>query len=862
MTPVNRRPSARIRRWLRAHGRRAAAALAVLIAAACVGVYAWLFADLPSIDALPAGLARPSTRILDREGRLLYEVIPQAADGGRHSNVALARIPQACQDATIATEDAGFYQHPGVDPVGVVRALVINLRGGDVLAGGSTITQQVARGLLFAPEQRQERTLRRKLREMILAVQLSLAYSKSDVLALYLNQSYYGHLAYGIDAAARAYFGKPVSALSLAECALLAGLPQAPAVYDPLTSPDAAAARQGVVLARMVAEGHITQREADAAQAERLAFAAAPFAIEAPHFVMGVIEQLEREYGDAFARRGLIVTTTLDLDWQHTAERIVADQLAALNDPARRTPADARNAALVALDPATGAVRALIGSPDYFDARIDGAVNAAIALRQPGSTLKPFTYAVALDPAQAAPWTAATVLYDVSTPFVTRDLQSYAPTNFAQVEHGPVSVREALASSLNIPAVIALEHVGIQPMVELAAEAGLSTLAENTRIDLAVTLGGGEVRLLDLTAAYGMFATGGLRVAPHRIVTVDTADGERLFTAAPAPQARVLDARVAWLTTDMLSDDRARILGFGQGSALNIGRPAAAKTGTTTDARDNWIVGYTPDLVVGVWVGNADNRPMNEVTGISGAAPIWNGFMRAALAHTPERPFPQPPGLMRAPVCTLSGLRPTPECPQRRDEWFIAGTEPTEDDRIWQRLALDRETGLLASPETPPERRVWRTFAVLPAEVRGWALNHGLPVPPPGAPVGQPLARPDEPAAPVRLLAPDPYTRFMITPRLPREGQRVRLHAAVPATTVSVTYLLDGQPLPQIETATASGTFPLWWPLEVGEHVVVARAVLADGAVLESAPIPFTVFDEPVFGRPAAAAAPEPPAPG
>lgn len=803
--------------------------------------YVWLFADLPSIDQLQAGMALPSTRIYDRSGRLLYEILADSQTSGRNTAVPLTSIPQACQRAVISTEDANFYDHPGVDVVGIIRALWINLRGGEVIAGGSTITQQVARNLLLDPEQRAERTIQRKLREAILAIQLQNAYSKDEVLALYLNQSYFGNLAYGIEAAARAYFGKSAPDLSLAECALLAGLLQSPSVYDPLTDLDAARTRQGEVLDLMARDGAITAAQAGAARRDELQFAASPFPIEAPHFVMAVIKQLERDYPEQLYSDGLDVVTTVDLDWQEAAQRFARLHLDALNHPSvpGRVPANANNAALVALDPHTGQVLTMLGSPDYFDESIDGAVNAALAMRQPGSALKPFTYSAAMTPDLPDPWTAATMILDVATPFVTRRLESYTPANFGLVEHGPVTIREALASSFNIPAVVALDHVGIRSMVELAADAGLTSLAENTTVDLSITLGGGEVRLLDMAQAYSIFANGGYRVEPSFILKVtDRNQGQVLYQWQPTPPGatpetvRVLDARLAYIISDIISDNEARLRGFGLNSALNIGRPAAAKTGTTTDYRDNWVMGYTPNLVVGVWVGNADNTPMIDVTGVSGAAPIWNAFMREVLNGQPELDFSEPPGIVTREICTTSGLLATPECPRRRVEIFIDGTQPTEPDDIYQTFTLDRLTGQLADDSTPPERRIERVFAVLPQEARDWGLRNGIPLPPSGAAV-----RVTDRSAGLRLLAPDPYTIFQISPLLPPETQRLRLTVGAPPETESITYLLDGEALATV----AESPWETWWELEQGDHELIAQAQLTDGTTETSAAIPFSV---------------------
>lgn len=811
------------------------ALLILLIAMLVLGgwAYHWLFTDLPSIDSLEAGLALPSTRIYDRNHVLLYEILPP--EGGRNTAIGLDTIPASCQQAVIATEDANFYTHPGVDIEGVIRALWINVRGGEVLAGGSTITQQVARNLLLEPEQRVERSLQRKLRESILAIRLQNAYSKDDVLTLYLNQAYFGNLAYGIEGAARAYFAKSASALSLAECALLAGMLQNPAVYDPLSNLEAAQARQEIVLELMVNNGYITREEADRAQNDELQFAATRFPIKAPHFVMAVWKQLERRYPDLLYKEGLDVVTTVDLHWQEAAQQIVQTQLDYLNHPPRgtRVPANANNAAVLAMDPFTGQVLTMLGSPDYFDESIDGAVNAALALRQPGSALKPFTYAAAMNPNQPEPWTAATMILDVRTPFITRRLESYTPANFGLVEHGPVLVREALASSYNIPAVVALEKAGLQNMVQLTANAGLTTLAQNTRVDLSITLGGGEVRLLDMAQAYSIFPNGGYYVEPQMIVSIAKPDGEMVYEwQPPQPDTRVLDERLAYLITSILSDRRARIPAFGINSALDIARPAAAKTGTTTDFRDNWVMGYTPNLVVGVWVGNADNTPMVEATGVTGAGPIWNMFMRRVLLGQPELQFPQPPGLVQREVCALSGLLPTPDCTHTRTEIFIEGTEPTEPDNLYQKFVIDRESGLLADEQTPPENRVERVYVVLPQEARNWAVRNGFPQPPTGAPV----TSPDEGRG-LRLLMPDPYTVFQLSTVTPPETQRVRLAVGAPSGTEAVTYILDGEILGTVDSAP----WALWWPLALGAHELVAHAQMADGTQQQSESVFFQV---------------------
>jgi penicillin-binding protein 1C len=794
--------------------------------------YQWLFSDLPDIESLEEGQALASTRIYDRQGRLLYEIVDLY--GGSHRTVPLDAMADCIPTATIATEDANFYQHPGVDIEGVVRAIWINVQGGEIRAGGSTITQQVVRNLLLTKNPGQDRSLERKLQEMILAIRLNEDYSRDEILALYLNQTYYGNLAYGVEAASRVYFGKSPRALSLAECAMLAGLPQAPADYNPLTNPKEAKARQEIVLDLMVKHGMILEDEAETAKAEPLEYSAETFNIQAPHFVAAVWTQLERDYGDLLRTGGLEVRTTLDLDWQYEAQKIAARHLHDLNFPPDNAPSkNANNAALVAIDPYDGRILAMLGSPDYFDDRISGNVNAALAPRQPGSALKPFTYAAAFNPTQEAPWTPATMVLDISTPFITKKLESYTPSNFGQVEHGPVLVREALASSYNIPAVVALDYTGLDALVSLTSRLGLSTLTDTSRFDLSLTLGGGEVRLLELSAAYAAFANGGNRVDPVYILDIKDSEGNLVYEWQPPSLGQPeLDPRVAFLINDILSDDNARIPSFGQGSALSIGRIAAAKTGTTTDFRDNWTLGYTPNLVVGVWVGNADNTPMRDVSGISGAGPIWRDFMVSVLQDQPEVGFYRPEGIVREQVCAISGLLPTEACPRLIYEWFIEGTVPTREDDLYQVFEIDIRNGQLADEETPAEYRDEQIFLILPPEARDWATHEGIPSPPVDAVQISSYAN-----ASFRLLSPDPYTVFQLTPMMPFKSQRIRLNVVTPANTQEVRYLLDGEEI----AASDEEPFDVWWELSPGYHELTAEAVLADGEVLKSGIIPFSV---------------------
>lgn len=822
------------------------------------GVYAWLAVDLPSPDELYRRRSAPSTRILDRHGQLLYEIIDPHA--GRHTPLSPGQIPVECQRAIIATEDANFYSNPGVDLEGILRAAWINVRGGEVLAGGSTITQQLARNLLLDPQERAERTIKRKLRESVLAWRIARRYDKDEVLTLYFNETFFGNLAYGLEAAANTYFGKPAADLDLAECALLAGLPQAPALYNPLIDPKAAQARQSVVLDLMHKQGYIDAEQARLAASERLRFASTPFPIEAPHFVMYVRAWLEQEYGlESIYQRGLVVTTTVDLDWQHTAETVVRNRLKQLQQPPLDTGQPGKNvsnAALVALDPYSGEILTMLGSPDYFDPQIDGAVNATLALRQPGSAIKPITYAAAFDPTRADPLSPGDVILDVRTSFPTREGLPYVPVNYDQRYHGPVSAREALASSYNLPAVKVLDRVGVETMASLARRMGITTFDDPAddesgegRFGLALTLGGGEVRLLELASANAAFANGGQRVEPVAVLAVADAEGKLLYQAREQAHEPVLSPQVAYLISHILSDERARAPAFGEGSVLRLpcpgmqcegSLPAAAKTGTTTDWRDNWTVGYTPNLVVGVWVGNADNQPMERISGVDGAGPIWHDFMQMVLLGRPVREFERPPGIVEVEICSLSGLLPTPYCSHTRKELFIAGNEPKLFDNWYQRFLIDSATGLLADADTPAERIEAQVYVVLPEEAREWARQHGWPEPPAASAPSSTGNQDDTPH--LVMTRPDPGSIFHVSPNLPLSAQQIEVsaRAAGEAVVAEVTLYADGVPLRSFRVPP----YRTFWTLEPGEHAFMAQGRAVDGRLLESETLWVSVREE------------------
>ncbi|MEA3351611.1 MAG: penicillin-binding protein 1C [Chloroflexota bacterium] len=811
----------------------------VLIVAFGIYGYHWLFADLAGIDTLAERLNTPSIRIEDRNGRLLYESL--SAEGGRHTVLALDDIADQLQQATIATEDRNFYQHPGVDMMGILRALWINLRAGEVLAGGSTITQQVARMLLLDSDERFQNTIRRKLRESWLAWQLSRHYSKDEILALYLNQTNYGGLSYGVEAAARTYFGKSAAELDLAESALLAGLPQSPALYNPLLHPDAAQQRQQVVLGLMQKEGFITSEQQTLAEQEPLIFTTCPYPMEAPHFVLWVRAHLDALLTPEELTQSLTIRTTLDLDWQHHAKTAMQHHLESIQADKGGLGHNVNNAALVALDTHTGEILALVGSPDYFAADIAGALNMAITPRQPGSALKPIIYAAAFYPDRADPLTPATMILDVPTTFALHDGKAYTPSNYDQRFHGPVLIREALASSLNVPAVITLDQIGFEAFFSLGADLGITTLGNQEESDLSIALGGSEVSLLELTAAYGAFSNGGYRLTPFSIAHIHSESGNVLYEAPARQHLRVLDERVAWLISDILSDNDARTPGFGPNSALQIDRPSAVKTGTTSNFHDNWTIGYTHDdlsgenhgLAVGVWVGNTNHEPMINVDGLSGAAPIWHQFIRTVLSGVAESPFERPPGLSQVKVCTLSGLLPTEACPYQRLEWFIEGTEPSEYDTFYQLVTIDTTTGLIADESTALEHQRVQVGLELPPEAHSWARSKGITL------LDDLESHPpdNQSERPLFLASPGHNTIYYLSTQVPAESQRIHIEAISQIEAQEITLWVDGE----IIASHAQSPYEAWWPLAVGEHQVWAEAITPDGDLLSSERVSYTV---------------------
>lgn len=595
-----------------------------------IGIFAFFAKDLPSPNNVRERFVPESTKIYDRTGtHLLYEVHGEE----KRTVIPFTDMPDVVKYATIALEDQDFYHHFGLKLSSILRAVFKDIITLDTAQGGSTITQQLVKNTLLSREQ----TFTRKIKEAILAIELETVYTKDEILEMYLNQIPYGSNAYGIEAAAKTFFGKSARELSLDEAALLAGLPQAPTFYSPYGSrAERLEARKDYALRQMADLGYITQEQADEAIAAETLKKINPQRdiIAAPHFVMYIKEYLEEKYGgQAVEQGGLRVITTLDWDKQQVAEKVVREG-AEKNERWR-----ASNAALVALDPKTGQLLSMVGSKDYFNNDIDGQVNVSIRERQPGSSFKPYVYLTAFTKG----YTPETLLYDVETEFETAEGKSYKPQNYDGKFRGSLPMKEALAQSLNIPAVKTLYLVGVKNAIAMAKNLGITGLNHPDRLGLSLVLGGGEVRLLDHVHAFGALATGGVRYPLSAVLRVEDPKGKTLEEYRESPGERVVEEKYVAMLDHVMSTNEYRAPVFGKDSPLRFdGRAVAAKTGTTNEFRDGWTIGYTPNIVVGVWAGNNDNKPMVEgADGVNVAAPIWRAYLDQTLGNEAMGKFPE-----------------------------------------------------------------------------------------------------------------------------------------------------------------------------------------------------------------------------
>ncbi len=700
--------SGRVRQFIRRH-KRLSAILVIIPALLLLILTLFFLRDLPSPAKLSGQSFPVSTKILDRHGKLLYEIY---SDKNR-SPIELKALPAFVSQASVAIEDQHFYTHHGFDFGGITRALT-NIIFRRRLQGGSTITQQLVKVTLLSPK----RTVSRKIKEAILTIATEIFYSKDQILEMYLNHIPYGGTAYGIEPAAHTYFNKDAKDLTLAEATILAGLPAAPSAYSPFGShPDRAKQRQLEVLRRMVEDKYITQAQADKAAAEELHYATDSINIKAPHFVFYVKDLLADKYTtQTIERGGLRVTTTLDLDLQEQAQASLSAEIDKL------TKYKVGNGAALVTNPKTGEILAMIGSRNYFDATHGGQVNVTIRERQPGSSIKPLNYVTAFETKKLTP---ASMLLDIPTCFQVAGQPLYCPKNYDGTFRGPVQERFALGNSYNIPAVKTLAINTLSNFIATASAMGISTWTDPSRYGLSLTLGGGEVTMLDMATAYGTLANQGVRVNLQPILKVEDYTGKVWETYDPESSAatvdqltkdngdpssfdaqtqvqRVLHRAPAYLVSHVLLDSNARSSAFGNSPELSIrGQVVSVKTGTTNDLRDNWTIGYTPQYLTAVWVGNNDSKPMNRylVSGITGAAPIWHDIMSVVLKGKKSLWPEKPDDVTGTNICTVSGLLPDANSPcPTRFEYFWKGTIPTTTD-----TGISRDIWINPATNLPPK---------------------------------------------------------------------------------------------------------------------------------------------------------------
>ena len=678
-----------------------------------IGLFAFIGGYIYLSNELEEAIAEVSTyrgtgvggtpRFFDRNGQLLFEL--KTTEKRRW--LAYNEIPRVVIDAAVTVEDDTFWTNPGFDPAAIGAAIVSNIRNDGRPIGASTITQQLVRHIAFSYEDRVGTSYERKIREIFLAFILTQKRSKEGIVQMYLNEIYYGNLAYGVEAAAQTYFGKSAIDLNLAEAAFLAGLPQSPVDWDPYTNYEGAKIRQEFIIDLMYEDGYINYVDAEVAKGAPIRIQprisiqeeVAGAVLQAPHFVLYVQDELERLYGpDALTLGGWQVTTSLDLNIHNLAEQAVRQQVAA-----KAANHDVSNGSVMALKPSTGEILAMVGSLNYFNDAIDGQVNVALQPRQPGSSIKPITYASALERG----WSTADILWDVPIKLDLGGGQLMTPVNYDGYYHGPVLFRDSLANSYNIPPIQLIRDIGVGNMIATARKMGITSLEEGANFyGLALTLGGGEVPLIEMAHAYATLANMGQRPRLTSILRITDSRGNVIYDAQQEriPPANVLDPRIAYIITDILDDDQARIPAMGRDNPLNLPFPAAAKTGTTNDFRDAWTMGYTPGLVVGVWLGNADGHPMDDLPGLRGASPVWQTIVEGVYADTnmlnslmvagapPPTDFPRPEGIEERDVCLPQGTG-SAVCTASRPDLFMSNTALHGIGRVGYNIRAEENPG-------------------------------------------------------------------------------------------------------------------------------------------------------------------------
>ncbi|MHC9544260.1 MAG: penicillin-binding protein 1C [Vulcanimicrobiota bacterium] len=777
------------------------------LTAAVLALVIFLVAPLPDEAAHPGTLV--SCNICDRNGNVLRTVLSD--EDGTSCRVSLEEISPYVLSATTAAEDRRYYSHWGVDLKASGRAVLQNLKARRIVSGGSTITQQYAK-LLFHLS---KRSFFNKGKEMLYAFKLERSLGKKKILELYLNRIPYSNQIYGIEAASRTYFDKPSRDLSLAQSAFLAAIPQAPSFYNPYRNRDIILTRQREILKGMLDTGVIDTKAFDEAVNEEISVIEKKESYLAPHFC----DLIQKWLNDKGIRKAARVFTSLDLTIQAEVEALLLEQIRALEDY------EVTNGAVVVMDNGTGEIVALAGSADYWGA--EGQFNAAVARRQPGSALKPFTYALALE----RNYSPATLLPDLKTAIPT-DNGDFTPENYDRTFHGPVRLRQALACSYNVPAVRILQQIGPEFLLERLRYAGFASLDRNPDFyGVGLTLGSGEVTLLEMVRGYSVFPRGGDWIDDRMVQNVQDSEGCRIDFSQDGTRHSVFSPQIAYLITDILSDREARVPAFGTCSALDLPFPCAAKTGTSKGFRDNWTVGYTSHYTVGVWVGNFDGKEMKKVSGITGAGPLFRNVMR--FLHKTSRPadFYRPDGIVEFPVCPSSGAVPSRACPQCMKELFILGREPHESCTVHREVTVDTRTGREAASQCPErfvKRRVYEVYPPLYAE---WMSERRMEMPPPHIEKSDEKRESGISANPV-VTYPKDGDIFRIDPILRKEYQIVHLKTVVPESTLRVEWWVDGK----CEGKTLY-PFTFEWLLRKGTHKVYVKA---DG-IKTSEPVQFLV---------------------